>query len=50
MGGGVEGLFFYFGEQGGERDGRTAGEGRGLFVEMGREDGWRRPGGLPQGV
>ena len=50
MGGGVEGLFFYFGEQVGGRDGRTAGEGRGLIVEMGREEGWRRPGGPDPGV
>jgi hypothetical protein len=40
MGGGVEGLFFYFGEQVGGRYGRTAGEGRGLIVETGQGTGW----------
>jgi hypothetical protein len=37
-------LFFYFGEHGGGRNGRTAGEVRGLIVETGPGTGWETAG------
>ena len=42
-------MFFYFGKQVGGRDGRTAWEGRGLFVEMGLKEGWEAAGRVAAG-